>query len=97
MAFIQKIIQKISCPRCNAEAQLRAEDRNEYVIIMLQCPKCKLERRVGLTTRKALNLKKRRLKLEKRLEQAKSPAIRKQIEVKIKYVDERARKAEVGI
>ena len=97
MTFAQIILKEVSCPRCNAKAQHRLEDRDKYVIIYLSCRKCRLERKLGLTTRKALNLKKRQEKLRKRLSQAKSPGIRKQIEVEINQLERRIGKAELGI
>jgi|SRR3990167_3746991 len=97
MPFIQYILRETNCPRCNAIAQERIEDRNSYAIIIIWCDKCKLKRNVGMTTRRAINLRNRRAKLLKRLDQAKSPGIRKQINAQIRHLDERIKKAEVGI
>lgn len=95
MPFVQKILQESPCPRCNATAQERLEDRETFVIIYLSCPKCHLEKNLGLTTRKALRLRKRQAKLRKLADQAKSLPTRNKLQKQIALLDEQIRKAEV--
>lgn len=99
MPFIRKVLREISCPRCNAIAQERLEDRHEsdIIIIQLWCDKCKLKRNLGITTRKALKLKKRQQKLRESLNRAKSPHTRSRITKEIVLLDEKIRKAELAI
>ena len=98
MPFKQYILNTVSCPRCNAIAQERLEDREDgYAIITLECPKCYLKRNLGITTRRALKLKKRQKKLRESLNQEKSPRDRNNIQKQIALLDEKIRKAEIGI
>lgn len=97
MPFIQKILREVNCPRCNAIAQERLEDRENSVIIILRCDKCRLTKNLGLTTRKALNLRKRQQKLRKSLNQAKSPLVQARIQKEINLLDKKIRHAEIGI
>ncbi len=97
MSFIQKILREVHCPRCNAIAQERLEDRDETVIIVLWCDKCKLRRNLGYTTRKALKLKKRQQKLRDLVSQEKSQRIRLKLLKEIEQLETRIRKSELGI
>lgn len=97
MPFIQKILREVHCPRCNAIAQERLEDRETYVIIILWCSKCRLERKLGLTTRRALKLKKRHKKLSESLNQTKNPRARARIEFKLRQLERDINLAELGI
>lgn len=97
MAFEQKVLREVHCPRCNAIAQERLEDQGNFVIIILRCEKCKLQRNVGLTTRKALKLRKRQQKLRESLSQAKSQRIKYNIEARLKRLEREINRAEVGI
>jgi transposase-like protein len=97
MTFIQKILKEVHCPRCNAIAQERLEDREESVIIILWCDKCKLKRNLGITTRRALKLKKRQEKLKRLVSQERSPRTRARVLRQIALLDEEIRRAELGI
>ena len=95
---IQTICIKYSqLPRCNAIAQERLEDREESVIIYLYCQKCRLKRNLGITTRRALKLKKRQKKLRESLSQEKSPRIRRLLEIRLKHLEREINRAEMGI
>jgi hypothetical protein len=68
MASIQYVYEdKIPCPRCNADSQLRIEDQADICIIVNVCKYCQLRRVKRITTRRALELKKREQKLLDRL------------------------------
>jgi len=97
MPFIQKILREVSCPRCNAIAQERLEDRESATIIILWCDKCKLKRNLGITTRKALKLKKRQQRLRELANQEKSPRIRARLVLKIELLESEINRAELGI
>lgn len=97
MPFIQKVLQEVNCPRCNAIAQERLEDRENFVIIMLVCDKCKLTRNLGLTTRKALKLKKRQIKLRKSLNQERNQRTRAILQSRLQKLEREIQKAEIGI
>lgn len=95
--FIQKILREVHCPRCNAIAQERLEDKGKFVLIYLWCNKCKLKRNMGLTTRRALKLKKRRSELRDSLNQAKSQRVRSRILKQLELLERRIRQAELGL
>ncbi len=97
MAFIQKILREVSCPRCNAIAQERLEDRDRFVIIILWCDKCKLKRNLGLTTRKALRLKKRQQKLRELANQTRNRRTKALIERRVSELDSVISREEIGI
>lgn len=97
MTFTQFVLREVHCPRCNAIAQERLEDRSDSVIIVLWCGKCKLKRNVGLTSRKALKLRKRQQRLRELLSQAKSPLARSRLEKEIELLELKISRAEIGI
>jgi len=97
MTFIQKILREVHCPRCNAIAQERLEDRDKTVIIILWCDKCKLRKVLGYTTRKALKLRKRQQRLSELVNQERSPRIRSVLLNKIESLETEIRKSELGI
>ena len=97
MPFIQKILREVHCPRCNAIAQERLEDRDQTVIIILTCDKCKLKKYVGTTTRKALRLRKRQAKLRDLANQERNRRTRALILKRADELESEIRKAELGI
>jgi len=97
MPSIQRILREVTCPRCNAIAQERLEDKDKFVLIYLWCDKCKLTRNMGLTTRKALRLKKRQTRLRDSLNQAKSQRDRSRILKQLELLDRQIHQAEIGI
>ena len=67
MAFERKIIEKVSCPRCNAWAELRIDQKktdNKWILVYVVCETCKLNRYQYTITRKALKQKLRIAKLK---------------------------------
>jgi len=97
MTFIQRILREVNCPRCNAIAQERLEDRENATIIILWCDKCKLKRNLGITTRKALKLKKRQQRLRESLSQARNQRTRRLLEIRLKHLEQEINRAEMGI
>src|SRR3970040_3104392 len=97
MPFIQKILREVSCPRCNAIAQERLEDRESATVIILWCDKCKLKRNLGITTREALKLKKRQQRLRESLSQARNQRTRRLLEIRLKHLEQEINGAEMGI
>lgn len=95
--FIQKILRETICPRCNAIAQERLEDKDKFVLIYFWCDKCKLKRNIGLTTRKALKLKKRQIVLRESLNQAKNQRVQSRIIKQLELLDRQINQAEIGI
>jgi len=68
MAFTQYILQdKVSCPRCNADSQIRIEDKEDFCIIVHVCKYCRLHKNLRITTRRAIELEKRERKLLEKL------------------------------
>ena len=94
---IQKILREINCPRCNAEAQERLEDKDKFVLIYFWCDKCKLKRNMGLTTRRALKLKKRQIELQELLDQARNQRGRSKILKQLELLERKIHQAEIGI
>lgn len=67
MAFELKVLDKISCPRCNGKAELRIDQKKpngNWVFVYIVCPICKLNRYTYSTTRKAIYLQSRINKLK---------------------------------
>lgn len=63
-----KILEKIHCPRCNAIAELRVDQKspkNNWVFVYIVCSTCKLVKYSHSTTRKAVYLQSRINKLRK--------------------------------
>lgn len=68
MAFETKILGKISCPRCNAKAELRIDEKpskNNWIFVYIVCSTCRLKKYSHSTTRKAVYLQSRINKLRK--------------------------------
>lgn len=60
MAFTKYILQdKVACPRCNADSQIRVEDKDDFCIVFHSCSMCRYKRSLKITTRRALKLQKR--------------------------------------
>ena len=97
MTFIQKILREVHCPRCNAIAQERIEDRDAFAIIILWCDKCKLRKHLGVTTRRALKLRKRQKNLQELVNRERNQRIRARVNKQISLLDEQIRKEELGI
>jgi len=63
MAFIKYVLEdNVRCPRCNADSQIRAEDKGDIVAIYHVCSFCRLRRFKRITTRRAMELEKREKK-----------------------------------
>jgi uncharacterized protein YbaR (Trm112 family) len=60
MAFELKILDIISCPRCNATAELRIDQKktnSKYVLVYMVCSTCRLNRYSHTTTPKAVKIR----------------------------------------
>lgn len=97
MSFVQKVLREVNCPRCNAIAQERLEDQGDFVIIILLCQKCRLQRNLGLTTRKALKLRKRQQKLRELLSLERNQRTRATLQARINRLEKDINRAEIGI
>lgn len=67
MAFEIKVLDKIRCPRCNAKAELRIDQRKpngNWIFVYIVCSTCRLNRYSHVTTRKAVLLQVRINKLK---------------------------------
>lgn len=68
MPFQIKVLDTISCPRCNGKAELRIDEKDpvkNWVFVYIVCPICKLHKYSYSTTRKAIYLQARINKLKK--------------------------------
>jgi hypothetical protein len=68
MAFEMKVLDKIRCPRCNAKAELRIdqkEPKGNWVFVFIVCHTCKLNKYSHSTTRKAVYFQSRINRLKK--------------------------------
>jgi hypothetical protein len=63
MTFLQYVLEELPCPRCNADSQVRVEDKEDFCIIVHICPMCRYRKSLRITTRRALELEKREQKL----------------------------------
>jgi hypothetical protein len=97
VSFIQKILREVHCPRCNAIAQERLEDRDKTVIIVLWCNKCKLKKNLGITTRKALKLRKRHNALREKVNQVRNPRTKAILNRRLQNLEREISKSELGI
>lgn len=89
MTFERLIVAEVSCPRCNARAQLRiGEKRGKLVVVYTVCNKCKLNKYSGLMTSKSVQLISREKSLLRQLEEATS----EQKKVRLKRLLENTRK-----
>ena len=51
MAFKRKIITRVECPRCKAQAELRTDDADRKMFaVYLKCPKCRYSKLVGISS-----------------------------------------------
>lgn len=69
MAFEMKVLDKIRCPRCNAMAELRIDQRKpngNWIFVYIVCSTCRLNRYSHVTTRKAVKLQARINKLRRK-------------------------------
>lgn len=94
----EQIVQELNCPRCNAVAHLRAADvgsalgttvdgDTDVLWLVVKCPKCKLERTAGFTTKRAMQVYRRRMALVERLEGTEDEARRQKLAAVIERLD----------
>lgn len=64
MPFVQFILKdEVACPRCNADSQIRVEDKEDFCVVIHVCPMCRYRKSLKITTRRALELEKREQQL----------------------------------
>jgi uncharacterized protein YbaR (Trm112 family) len=69
MAFELRILDTISCPRCNATAELRIDEKktnSKYVLVHIVCQTCRLRKYSHTTTHKAVRIHQQIRKLKSR-------------------------------
>lgn len=73
MPFKRIVVKVVSCPRCNAGAQLRAEEEHgELAVVYTVCNKCKLHKYFGLMTKKNIALVGKEMSLMKLIDETDS-------------------------
>lgn len=93
MAFELKVLDKISCPRCNGKAELRIDQKEpmgNWVFVYIVCPICKLNRYSHSTTRKAIYIQGRIDKLKKNAPKS------RMLNDRISKLEELKRRAEIN-
>lgn len=91
MAFEMKILGEIHCPRCNAIAELRIDQKppkNNWVFVYIVCSTCRLNKYSHTTTRKAVKIESQIKRLKKK------SLVSPSISDKIKKLEELKRGAE---
>jgi hypothetical protein len=102
LLFEIKIIEKRTCPRCNALAQVRIDvnklqPESSLILAYLVCNKCKLKRYLYTTTEKAIKYIKKINKLEKMLDnKPENDPTRDRIIAKINHMRKLKERAEIG-
>ena len=100
MAFELKVIEKTTCPRCNALAQIRIdvrESESNIVLAYVVCKHCRLKRYLYTTTPKAIKYIKNINRLERNLSNLpENDPIRSKLIAKINYMKKLKERAEIG-
>lgn len=98
MSFELKILDIVSCPRCNGKAQLRLdqEKRNpKHVLVYIVCDVCKLRRYSHTTTPKAVKIHQKIKRLnEKRSRVARNTSLDNALASQIRILEGLKTKAE---
>jgi len=93
-----KVIAKVDCPRCNATAELRPENRTfDLFVVYLICPKCRYSKVVGLST---WNVYRNEILIEKLkfwLEKVDDNLVKSSLRAKIEKLEEINKKKELGL
>ena len=98
MAYKRVVLRDETCPRCNAQAQVRVDnERSGRLLVELVCSKCKLRESRGLTTRKAVDLESKIEKLQEALEGCGTPRARHLLEHRIFELRRAQRRLEMGL
>jgi hypothetical protein len=93
-----KVIAKVDCPRCNAIAQLRPENKQfDIFAVYLVCSKCRYRKYIGLSTwdvyRNTILIDKLKFWLEKVDDELTKSSLR----AKIQKLEEVNNKKELGL
>ena len=98
MPFEQTVVSDADCPRCNAKAKVRiTEERDKVLVLSLVCPKCKLVKYSGLTTRRGLKLRKRIDRIQEYLDKAHSKLGKAALEFEKRKAEQLLAKEELGL
>jgi ssDNA-binding Zn-finger/Zn-ribbon topoisomerase 1 len=94
----RKVLDTISCPRCNALAEIRPKERRFNILVMyIVCPKCKYEKVVGLSSWPLERNKNFLQKLYLWLEKTDDELVKASIRAKIKKLEKTNLKKELGL
>lgn len=100
MSFKLKILDKTTCPRCNAVAQIRIDVKkteSDIILAYIVCKKCRLKRYLYTTTPKAIKYIRNIRKLEKKLANlSENDPTRPRLIAKIDNMKRLKERAEVG-
>jgi transcription elongation factor Elf1 len=101
MAFEKKVLDNITCPRCNAVAELRIdikEPSGKMIFVYISCKVCRLVRFHSTTTKKAMKYDKiiKKMIVEMNKYPEKSPA-RYALLAKINNMKLLKSRAEIGV
>jgi hypothetical protein len=98
MAFVKYILEdKIPCPRCNADSQIRAEDKGDIVAVYHVCQFCRFRKFKRITTRRALELEKREKKYIELLNSSNKIEKNYKILARLKKIQKERQLLELGI
>lgn len=93
-----KVIGKVDCPRCNALAELRPENRQfDIFVLYLVCPKCRLKKTIGVSTWEVYKNEQLMAKLQYWLEKTDDEQLKASLEAKIQKLEEINQKKELGL
>lgn len=93
-----KVIAKVDCPRCNAVAELRPENRQfDIFVVCLICPKCRYRKIIGISTWDVYRNNILIEKLKFWLEKADDELLKSSLRAKIKKLEEINKKKELGL
>jgi C4-type Zn-finger protein len=101
--FERQIIRHEDCPNCGASATVRIDDSGEeppvegVVMLTLVCPKCKIRRAHGMTSKAVLILEKKERNALRHLEEAPTERERRKIRARLADVRERLERARLGL
>lgn len=97
MPFKQKILATLPCPQCNGDSQKRVEEKDDFLIVVHVCNFCKYRKSLGITTRLALDIERKMNYYQERLKNAKNSKESSILLLQLRRLEERKRKAELGL
>jgi excinuclease UvrABC ATPase subunit len=91
------IIEKLRCPRCNADAQIRVIELDRILQLYLVCPMCRLKQYKGTTSRRAIRLEKQIQKYMELLDNKEKIEEKYKILDRIQLLQEKLTKERLGL